>query len=64
MMNDGSLLMIRHQQYHTGILLKIEIKEQAGWRKLISFFLASLHIHTPHSGLRAGISVDRGSSPR
>ena len=27
MMNDGSLLMIRHQQYHTRILLKIEIKE-------------------------------------
>ena len=28
MMNDGSLLMIRHQQYHTRILLKIEIKER------------------------------------
>ena len=26
MMNDGSLLTIKHQQYQTRILLKIEIK--------------------------------------
>ena len=27
-MNDGSLLTIKHQQHHTQILLKIEIKER------------------------------------
>ena len=27
-MNDGSLLTSRHQQHHTQILLKIEIKER------------------------------------